>query len=245
MYRYIDICGLDNVIIRKKSNAKRLKITINSEKKVSVTIPINTPFREGEKFVKNNLDWIKNKLSQLDERGTELLFNQDSEFITRSYKIAFKISTDVYFGAFLEGNTMMFYYNPEEVDFKDNRIQSFIKNNILKLLQIEGTDYLVKRCVKLSSKHNLKPTDISVGTASTRLGSCSNNNRVRLSCKLLLLPDHLIDYVILHELSHIIHKNHSKDFHDLLNKLSNGKSAELNQELKTYSLNVIPGNYKY
>ena len=49
------------------------------------------------------------------------------------------------------------------------------------------------------------------------------------------LPDELIDYVIIHELCHTIHKNHGPKFHQLLDRLTGGHHLELRRRLKTYS----------
>jgi predicted metal-dependent hydrolase len=48
------------------------------------------------------------------------------------------------------------------------------------------------------------------------------------------LPEHLSDFIILHELCHTVHKNHGPHFHDLLNKIT-GNEKLLNKELKKYS----------
>jgi len=48
------------------------------------------------------------------------------------------------------------------------------------------------------------------------------------------MKDELIDYIILHELTHIIHKNHSKDFYNMLNKLCDGQHKRLNAEVKNF-----------
>jgi len=58
----------------------------------------------------------------------------------------------------------------------------------------------------------LFPTKVTITKAKRRWGSCSGKNRVSLSCFLVKLPYEVIDYVIVHELCHIKHKNHSKEF---------------------------------
>ncbi len=64
----------------------------------------------------------------------------------------------------------------------------------------------------------LSPAGITITSARTRFGSCSSANRLSFSWRLMQYPDAAIDYVVVHELAHIVHKNHSADFHALVAK---------------------------
>ena len=52
----------------------------------------------------------------------------------------------------------------------------------------------------------------------------------------MTLPAHLRDFVLLHELCHTVHHDHSARFHALLNRCVGGREQELNRELKTYCI---------
>ena len=75
---------------------------------------------------------------------------------------------------------------------------------------------LIPRAMELSQKSGLKANDFSVSGARTRYGSCSWQNRITFSCFLVLYKQEYIDYVIMHELCHTVHKNHSDKFYSLL-----------------------------
>ena len=62
----------------------------------------------------------------------------------------------------------------------------------------------------------LTPTGITVTAARSRYGSCSPKNRLCFSCRLMQKPLEAIDYVVVHELAHIRHKNHGKEFYALI-----------------------------
>lgn len=64
----------------------------------------------------------------------------------------------------------------------------------------------------------LTPTGITITGAKTRFGSCSPKNRISYSWRLMQYPEAAIDYVVVHELAHIVHKNHSKDFYALIER---------------------------
>ena len=53
---------------------------------------------------------------------------------------------------------------------------------------------------------------------------------------MMLLPPHLRDYVIIHELCHTVHHNHSPRFHALVDRLTGGRERELDKELKGYRI---------
>jgi predicted metal-dependent hydrolase len=71
---------------------------------------------------------------------------------------------------------------------------------------------LPARLEALAQKHNLRPKKVRISSARTRWGSCSTSGTISLTWRLVMAPPEVIDYVILHELAHIPHPNHSKDF---------------------------------
>lgn len=62
----------------------------------------------------------------------------------------------------------------------------------------------------------LTPTGVKITSAKTRFGSCSGKNSLCFSYYLMRYPQAAIEYVVVHELAHIVHKNHSKDFYALI-----------------------------
>ena len=70
------------------------------------------------------------------------------------------------------------------------------------------------------------------------MGSCSSSNNINLSLHLMRLPSRLIDYVIMHELTHILEKNHSSRFWDKLESFLPG-AKNLDQELKNYQPEIL------
>ena len=62
----------------------------------------------------------------------------------------------------------------------------------------------------------LKPAGITITGARTRFGSCSPENRLCFSWRLMEYPEDAIDYVVVHELAHLVHRNHGPEFHALV-----------------------------
>ena len=65
----------------------------------------------------------------------------------------------------------------------------------------------------------LEPAGITITGARTRFGSCSPKNRLCFSWRLMAYPEDAIDYVVVHELAHLVHRNHGPAFHALVESI--------------------------
>lgn len=77
---------------------------------------------------------------------------------------------------------------------------------------------LPKRLDELAKRYGFKYSKVFIKNQKTVWGSCSYRNNINLNLNLVALNDEFIDYVLLHELTHTVHKNHQKAFYDLLTK---------------------------
>jgi predicted metal-dependent hydrolase len=121
---------------------------------------------------------------------------------------------------------------PQKTDFEDARVQQLLKGLIGKALRHEAHRILPQRLKALALQHGFKYNEIKITGAKTRWGSCSAHRNINLNLSLMLLPEQLIDYVLLHELCHTMEMNHSKRFWDLLNSVTENKARQLRKELK-------------
>lgn len=103
---------------------------------------------------------------------------------------------------------------------------------------IKVQDDLFSRLDYFSNKFNLPFNKAAFRCQKTKWGSCSSKNNINLNINMAYLPPHLQDYVLLHELCHTRHKNHSKKFWAELDKYVGGKSKELRKELKRYGMRM-------
>ena len=90
-----------------------------------------------------------------------------------------------------------------------------------------------ERLAELAERHGIAYNKLSVRNQKTRWGSCSSGKNISLNYKITLLPRELMDYIILHELAHIKHANHSPAFWAELDKLV-GDAKTLDAELHKY-----------
>ena len=103
-------------------------------------------------------------------------------------------------------------------------------------LRREARRYIPEALSRLATKHGFSYTTLRISSAHTRWGSCSGRNGISISLLVMLLPEHLREFIRLHELCHTRHHNHSAAFHALLNSLVEGRERELNAELRKYKI---------
>lgn len=123
---------------------------------------------------------------------------------------------------------------PADTDFRRPEIRERLRQAVLRALRTSARPLLAARLQDWSRRTGLAFANLRISTARTRWGSCSARRDISLSCFLILLPEHLSDYVILHELTHTVQMNHGPRFHRLLDELTGGRSAALQQELRTF-----------
>lgn len=93
---------------------------------------------------------------------------------------------------------------------------------------------LPARIERIAAQTELKYAKLTIRASRTKWGSCSGRNHISLSLFLMTLPEHLRDYVIVHELCHTVHHNHSPRFHALVDQLVGGREKPLNRELRGF-----------
>lgn len=103
-------------------------------------------------------------------------------------------------------------------------------------LRHEAREYILATLERLSHATGLSYRTLRISSAHTRWGSCSARNGISISLFVMLLPEHLREFIILHELCHTRHHNHSTAFHALLDSLVGGKEKQLNDELRHYRI---------
>jgi hypothetical protein len=93
-----------------------------------------------------------------------------------------------------------------------------------------------QRLTELAEAFGFQYGQVSFRNQKTRWGSCSRKNNISLNLKLVRLPQHLQDYILLHELVHTRVKNHGPRFWQHLDTVTNAKAKVLARELRQYRL---------
>lgn len=186
-----------------KERRKSIKIFIN-EGKVIIKTPLFVSNELIDNIIYKNREWIKKALEKYEENKKGFMEGERFLFFGEEYILRFdnNITND-----FMIRDK--FFY----IKYKNSA-----KEALKRLYIDEAKRYIPNRVDKLSKKFGIEYGKIRINSAKTRWGSCSSKKNLNFSYRLIMCPKDVIDYVIIHELSHITHMNHSKKFWTLVSK---------------------------
>jgi len=221
----------------KSSRAKNISISIRPFKGIKVTVPLYVSFSRAEKFIEQKESWLRKNMGKIHlAESNHTIFDDSTEFSTAEHTLQIERTNQDAPGIRISGKVILISC-PESADIKSKEIQDMIRWGIEAALRKEAKMHLPERLGEMASLHGLSFNKVFIKNNKTRWGSCSSKNNINLSLHLMRLPLHLSDYVILHELTHTVHRNHSKQFWMHLDKLT-GDAKRLDKELSQYRLDI-------
>ncbi|MBN2610355.1 MAG: M48 family metallopeptidase [Bacteroidales bacterium] len=235
MIKTLNLEGIGDVKFTKNRRYRNLKITVRPSAGVNVLVPELISFSDAEKFVFEKQKWIRNsveKMRRIADKRT--IFDAGTGFQTREHRLSLVPHDKSTLGIIIK-NRVIYVFYPAFADVKDERVQQCIRKAITEAWRIEAKVYLPQRVKELAVKFGFTYRSVAVKNAGTRWGSCSATNNINLNVQLMRLPSHLCDYIILHELTHTVEKNHGRNFWALLDKVT-GNARTLDKELRKYCL---------
>lgn len=229
---------IGEVIIRKRRNVKRLSIRINPSGDVRMTIPVLVSFKDAARFLEEKREWVVQTRDRIRRSAKPARLFGEGEIMTTSFH-RIRVDRDgTGSPVFRINGEFTVIKVPAKVDISDEAIQDFIRKAIVETLRIEARSVLIPRAFDLSDRHGFTINRVYVKNLKSRWGSCSSLNNINLNIHLMRLPGHLADYVILHELVHTIHRNHSAAFWNELAKYVPAPRT-LARELRNYRTEVL------
>jgi predicted metal-dependent hydrolase len=235
--KIIHFDGVGDILFTHSSRARHLSISVRPFVGVRVSIPIGMSYNSAIRLVTDKQVWIKKHLDKMKEfENQQTMFDENSGYCTKHHKLDLrKVDRKNISVRISKGRINVIY--PTELKSDSKEIQTAIRKGIEKALKVEAKQYLPERVKGLALKFEFSFNKLALKNIKSRWGSCSRKNNINLSIHLMRLPDHLVDYVILHELAHTVHHNHSKRFWTLLDKVTGGAKS-LDKELRKYRIAI-------
>jgi predicted metal-dependent hydrolase len=221
----------------KSTRTRRISISAKPFQPLRVTLPVFESYSRAERFLKEKEKWIHRtleKIRMLEDQYT--VFTEDTRFHTNEHELRVERTNGDTPKISLKEKKILVQL-PETSDIQSPEIQDMIRWGIQAAWRKEARKYLPARLNELSQKHQLPYNRVIIKNNKTRWGSCSQKNNINLSLHLMRLPDHLIDYILLHELAHTLHKNHSRRFWKKMEKIC-PNARSLDKELRAYRIEI-------
>ncbi len=222
---------LGTIIVKRDKRAKYFKIRPTALG-YQITVPYYATKKQIEEVLLQNSEKIKGKKWELNKIT---LITEKQPLKTSIFEVVVKKSHRKNLYSKLIDNKLEIEY-PKSQDVAQEEIQRGIWKIIEHFFIQKAKIILPPMTEELAHKWDFQYNIVKIQRSKTLWGSCNTQRNINLSCYLMLLPPHLQEYVILHELCHTIEMNHSAKFWDLMNKVTDNRSDLLKKELKKYSI---------
>ncbi|MGN0029638.1 MAG: M48 family metallopeptidase [Marinilabiliaceae bacterium] len=235
----MDIEPFGRIEVSETARSRRIAVKIYPGGVLKVSAPLKTEPKSIHTFIKLNQSSIVEAIERAKEKTSaqpgDIVFAPGTRFKTRQRELTFRPQTegekDLKARITYDKVTILY---PKDTKFESDFFQKFTRKAIDAALKNEAMNYLPKRTAELAAKHGFKYDRVALRNMTSQWGSCSTEGRICLNIQLMRLPDELIDLVILHELTHTVHFDHSKAFYAVLNEHLGGRHDELAAKLRNY-----------
>ena len=209
------------ITIKSYKNAKTIKIYFKGNN-LTITKPKRFSNKKLTEILKENEDDIYSKYIKICESkmttikqwqtGEFIYYKGEKFIINRQYTDKQKIIINID-----EKQKEIIIIVPKEINQEE--IKTNVDKAIKKIFKVNTEHIISKRLPYWSKITELEYNQVKIRDAITRYGSCMPSKKnIYFSSRLIMLPEYVIDAIIVHELCHLKYKNHSKEFYELVSK---------------------------
>ena len=215
----VDGVEVQYTLQRSVRRRRTIQLQLDPDKGLKLLAPHTLTDAEIDEFLLNHTSWIKAHLHSLENsrpardwaqggtsllRGIEVLVSveeRDVDDIGRDLAPTVVKS--------LEGDAVTVIIPPGmDAQMKSDVVQNWLTE----WYRQEAWDHLKSRVTEFGNVLGVKPSRLKLSNARKRWGSCSGKRSINLNWRLIMLDDRVIDYVVVHELAHLVELNHSAAF---------------------------------
>jgi len=212
-----------------RSKRRTVALIVESDSSITVRAPMRLPERAIREFVEEHRQWVEKKRAEMRAvvPTRSKLYQPGENFLYLGREYALEVVQGQHKKLILDDRfkiTTSALANAELV-FQDWYRQ-------------QAKQWIVEGVKHLAVSHQLHYEKVKITSARTRWGSCSAKNTLNFSWRLMLTAPEVVDYVIVHELAHTIHHNHSKHFWGLMEEMLPDYQM-LRKRLKDYGKQIL------
>jgi len=226
-FKQFEVAGIGPVVVYKRRGSRSLRLSVTATGKVRVTIPAWTAYQAGVQFARLKAAWIaahRPAAPQLLIHNQPIGKSHHLQFIPKTG--ALKVTTR------LQQQAIAISYPSIQMP-TDAAVQTAARRAAIRALKRQAEQLLPIRLEELAQKYGFSYRKVTIKQMTSRWGSCDSQRNIALNLYLMQLPWPLIDYVLLHELTHTQVLRHGPPFWQAMDKLSPNITA-LRRQLRSY-----------
>ena len=200
-----------------RADRKHLRIVVFPDLTVDVSAPKTINDDQIHLTVKKKAPWIVRTLEKLESyhplpMPKRYVSGETLVYLGRQYRL--KVEKDSKQPAKLIGRFLRVWVEDKnDIESVKKAVDQWYRKRAQEIL-----GRYLEKCFAIASRHCVPEPLLKIRKMRSRWGSCSSKGRITLNLNLTLVPVHCIEYVIMHELCHLKHNNHSKAFYSLLTR---------------------------
>jgi predicted metal-dependent hydrolase len=199
--------------IRRTSRAKTVSIAIVPEEGLVVTAPERATTQRLDELVRQKGAWVLQRLKRRSDLPPplpvrEFVSGETFKYLGRQYRLKVRVAG--------EGEPVGLHGAHLILTLPRGASEalraSLVRSALVGWYRARAQDYLPRRASQWTPKLGLKSPRILVSEPEKRWGSASKDGSLRINWRVMQAPVTLVDYVLVHELTHLIHEDHSREF---------------------------------
>ena len=197
------------ISIRYFKSSSRISLTVSAKGKLRASLPYMASTRTLKKLIEDS----RPKIRKLLDSAIPSIIYKDGDRVGKNHYILFKSGNSI---SSRNSKNKIIITLPNDISHENEKVQTMIREQVVKALRKEARDYLTKRLEILANQLDFEYSSVGFSHATSRWGSCSSRKKITLNIALMKMPFEVIDYVLIHELCHTKEMNHSQDFWNLV-----------------------------
>ncbi len=210
MHKEIEHPTLGKILYVKRIKSKSIRVSVNFANEIKVSIPFFVTYGMARKFVDDNLDKIEAIIKRMQAR--KRISQNTGETLPNAKK-----------------------YTREELEDIKARAHNLLPDRLAYWSLKLNKEVVIKNAIGIQKMQPFSYNRLFIKNNKTNWGSCSSKGNINLNMHLVNLPQELMDFVIVHELCHLVYSNHGAEFHKLVDMIFEGGEKELQRRLRSYS----------
>jgi len=187
-----------------RSRRRTVELIVTEEARLVVRAPLRTPRGFIEDFISKKRDWIYRKIQEAGNRAVpqarKFCDGETLLYLGQHYQIQITDSAGIY----VQLQDGKFCIPRQTLPYAARFMKIWYKTEALRTFR--------DRCSYFSKIFGYAPKSIKTGNAEKRWGSCGPGGTLNFSWRLIMAPPEIIDYLVVHEMAHVLHPNHSRLF---------------------------------